>query len=221
MISQEVVKNSVKGYLKQPSNMYLVIALSAALFIGIGYNFYKRHIVSQQMQAQKAFFEGISMYNQVMLSKLKPDEDSSGALISLEDADLAFKSGYSQNSSSTIAPFFKAYESVLQDSLGNEKVALELWEEVVKSVDTDRLSKLYKTKLALMYLNLDEQNGLERLEALASDNQNQFQDMANFYLGEYYFSKSDLKNANIYYGKAISLGSDSEWSKQAKAKLEG
>jgi predicted negative regulator of RcsB-dependent stress response len=223
MVSQKEITNLVKDYWKQPSNKYFIVGLfSIVLFIS-GYKLYTKHNNSLQMQAQRAFFNDISMYNKAKGAKSK-SKDALDIDVTLEDVDAAFKNSASQNSSATIAPFFNAYESVVQSELGNGKVARDIWDGVVDSLgasDTSRMSDIYKIKLALMDMDQNVDDGLKRLEALARDAQNKFQDLAYFYLGEYYYSKAQFKQAKESFDKVININPDSDWAKIAKSKMEG
>lgn len=220
MVSQKEMTNLIKDYWKQRSNRYFIIGLFSIVAFVVFYKGYARYNNSLQMQAQRAFFNDIALYNKASNPQLSKD----GMDATLEDVDLAFKNSASQNSSSTIAPFFKAYESVVQSDLGNPEVARNLWEAAVKSLgesDTSRMADLYKIKLAVMDIDQNIDNGLERLKALAEDNQNKFQDLASFYLGEYYFAQADFKQAKSYFDKVVALSPNSDWAKIVKAKLEG
>lgn len=220
MISQKDMHNLAGDYWKQSSNRYITYVLVGLAILAGGYTIYKKYNASLQMGAQKSFFNDISMLNKAKDSS----GDKSDLDITLEDADVAFKNSAAQNSGSGIAPFFVAYESVVQSELGNEAMAKDVWQKAVESLgasDTSRMSDLYKLKLALMDIDQGIENGVERLKALAEDNQNKFQDLANYYLAEYYFSNYDFDLAKNHYAKTIEINADSYWAKAAKSKIEG
>lgn len=225
MVSQKEVSTLFKDYWKQPSNRYFTIGLLGFIAIFGLYKLYVGHNNSQQMQAQRAFFTDISMYNKAKGAKSSADSvNSSDVEVTLEDVDIALKNSATENSGTTLEPFFKAYESVVQTELGNNEAAKDTWSRAVELLgasDTSRMSYLYKIKLALMDIDQSVEGGLDRLRALAEDNQNKFNDLANYYLGEYYFSQADYKLAKEYFDKVIELNPDSDWAKIAKTKMEG
>lgn|SRR3990167_342764 len=217
MVSKEVKEFTVdyaKDLWKNKTNRYFTIALIIFLVCAGGYYLYSWNFNSQQLQAQKAFLDGISVYNRA--SESAKSEESKD---SWEEVDLVFKSSHQKNSGSTIAPFFKAYESIAQEELGDIEGAKENWQQITKTLKSGKIADLYKIKLALMNINSGNEDGILQLEAEANSS-NAFKDMANFYLGEYYLSKSDFKEAKQYFEKSIQLNPDSEWGKLAKANLE-
>lgn len=198
-------------------------ALIALALCGVGlFYIYKWHNIKIQQSAQKAFSEAMDTYKQALSLELTKKDDSKSTETIWDEVELAFKTGYAQNKSSTLAPFFLVYQSVAQQKLGKEEESFNTLNQAVDQLPKNSpYSYLYKIKQSLIEIDKkDEQKGVSNLVELTNDKNNIFKDMSAFYLAEYYLSKNDSQKAKEYYAIAAQTDKESSWSKLAKLKLE-
>lgn len=214
--------------LQQRNNRIALAVLIFAIIGAGGYYAYQWHNNNIQKLAQKAFSESLEVYNQAMSLAFAKDASEKDSMNLWAEAEIAFKTGYSQNKSSTLAPFFLVYEA--QALLRQNKLdqAYEVLSEGLKKIPGNLpFSFLYQTTQALMEIDRqDTQKGIDRLDKLSKDKNNPLRDMAVFYLGEYYLSINEIAKARLQFesldltNKDVIDKSDSPWVNLAKSKLQ-
>lgn len=189
-----------------------VIALLIAAFLG-----YRWHLTSREQIAQAQFEESISRYNQAKNSE------------EFESVAAELKSAHDQNSSSSIAPYFTAYEVDALIKLGKHDEAIKALDSLIASLSSSNpMINLYKTKRALIKIDNKEeqikQAGLAELETLAHDTKNKNRDEAQFYLGLYHYVADNMELAKKAWQELVEQSVESKnpspWSEQAKSRLE-
>lgn len=187
-------------------NRIIIIAGTVFAVGFFAYWGYHLHIRTRQEKAQYAFSESLEVYKQAVAQEFSGASDKSNMW---DEVEMAFKTAYKQNQSSTYAPYFLAYQAEALIRQGKKQEAKELLEKAVSSMNKNQyLKSLYNTKLAL--LNADQEGGIQDLINLAQDAKNPFQDMAKFYLGEYYYAQGDLEKAKEQFVELDNMGEKSE-----------
>lgn len=210
-------------YMFRQRNVQIYTALIILTIGAVGlFYVYKWHNIKIQRSAQKAFSESMDAYKQALSLELTKKDESKSKENMWDEVELAFKTGYAQNKSSTLAPFFLAYQAVAEQKLGkNDEAYKTLNEAIEKLPKNSPYAYLYKLKQALIEIDKkDEQKGIDHLIDLIKDKNNTFKDMTAFYLGDYYWSKNNLDKAKEYYKISEEAGKDTSWAKLSKVKLE-
>ena len=104
------------------------------------------------------------------------------------------------------APYFGVYEVEQLIRQGKKEEAVTRMQAVVATMPKDSpLFALYKTKYALMQLDLSDQRelGLKALTELAQDKKNQYRDAAAYQLGLYYWIANDVAQAKTVWQELI------------------
>lgn len=219
---REKVSFEVKNFLTDKNNRLFAVALAIVLLAGLAYMGYKYHYRGVQRAAQKDFAQAMQTYNEAVTGQAKKENI-------WNEVEFAFKTGYEQNKSSSFAPFFLAYQSEALLKLNNKEEAYKVLTQAIDSMKSKSpFSYFYQVKQALMQIDMNqEENGVKHLQNLANDTNNQFTDLANYYLGEYYWSKNDISNAQKHF-ELVSKPSlenkdqktESPWVHYAQEKLE-
>lgn len=133
------------------------------------------------------------------------------------------------NSSSNLNPYFMALQADALIKAGNSAQALEVMDAMLATMSVrDPLMPLYALKRALMSLDVTDQvvqeQGLTVLQKLASDDANIYRDAAQFYLGQYYWTRDQLDKAQAVWQELVSQrrvepGMSSPWADLASSKL--
>ena len=189
----------------------LVLVLCAGAFAA--YHWYSIH---REEQAHKVFARSMEEFEQAVTG------DDMSKWSSVEQA---FAAGYKSYSSSSLAPYFLAFQAeaqVQQNKL--EEARTTLANSLKHIAKSSPLYYLYATKLALMSMDAEDmsvhESGKKMLAQLADDQKNPQRDMALYYLGYCSFVAHDRENAEIAWSKLLQSGADSVWAHLAQAKLE-
>ncbi len=199
---------------------YLFIILGIAGLATGSFFGYRWYVMYRERSAYKALTEYLDDYRHA-----RSEQDADWAPI--EDL---FKLGYEQHSNSYLAPFFLAFESdaLIQQNKKTE-AAQVLDGMIAKSSNKDPLLPLFKTKRALLKLDLQDkaaqESGLEELVELGNDTQNIFNDVALYYLGQYYWSENKLDDAKHTWQQLVDQQKHekimgSPWAQLAQQKLD-
>lgn len=206
------------------------ITIGTALIVvfGGGYVGYQFFISSREQRAYKAFSESHDLYEQALASDFSPEQKSKGLW---EEVELAFNTGYRQNASSKLAPFFLAFQAEALARQGKQSDALNVMNTLLSQLHTTSpFYGLYAAKRALMKLDMPtdaaKSEGINELKALAEDGFNQSRDAAMYYLGEYYWSQNNQAQALSYFKNIKDLGTQgknptpSPWLEIVQDRLE-
>ena len=230
MINKEVVldflkdqaRDAVKDKTSIATTIFVVIG---CLFIG-GYYLQGWYSNRVESAAQLAFTESLDIYNQALSKELMTTEKAANEW---DESDLAFKTAYDQNKNSKISPFFLVYQAQSLAREGEIEKAVNIIDEAIHDVSNDlHFTNLFRTAKNLILFNgstEDKASAFKDLENLASDKDNPLEDMALYFLAEYYYSEGDLEKAKGLYKRASEisfkneLNLESPWVELSKEKL--
>ena len=160
---------------------------------------YQWYVSNREATAQKAFAEAMQLYDNAW-NNPNAWSDVVGAL------DM----GHKQNSRSYLAPFFQFFQAQALVQQGKQSEGIALMDTTIKGFAADSFFiPLYKTKLALMKLDMDDQavraEGLKLLEQQANSGDSGARTMALFHLGYYYWNENNVEKAREIWQKLIAL----------------
>jgi hypothetical protein len=192
--------------------------IGASLVVGAvwGYRYYAS---SKETGAQVAFSESIQIYREALQGK-------TGVWPHVE---MKCTGEYERHKKSSLAPYFLIMKVDALLAQGKRADAQNLIKTVITQLsDNSPLKPLYKTKDALMKLDMPDQtqqaSGLDELRALASDKNNKNNDVAQYYLGLYYWSRNEFDMAHAIWKELVASQASeriaaSPWVLFAKEKL--
>jgi predicted negative regulator of RcsB-dependent stress response len=146
-----------------------------------------------------------------------------------QQAGSLFRVGYDQNKSSYLAPYFLFYQASALFNAGNQQEAITILDDAIKNLSGSPFLNMYKTKRALMLLDMNDvvsqERGLKELEAIAHDATNLQADLAQFYLGRYYWTHDRVDDAKKIWTELVESQkaekiAASPWAAQAASLLD-
>lgn len=214
-VAPEVKSLTAYPYVKEFVAVSAIVVVAAVIFWG-----YRSYNARQEGSAQIDFAHALESYQAAL----------GGGAISWAQLEILLHTGYEQHKRSTFAPYFLVYESEAQLKQNKSSEAAATLEKVVSLLpQTSPLSTLYKTKLALIEMDLPEaarqQSALEKLRVLAYDKENKFNDYALYYLGLFTESKGNQEEAQKIWKELVESQrneqrlAQSPWVMLAKDKL--
>ena len=191
--------NAINRYLKE-----ICIGLGVILLGLGGYFGYRWYVTYREQGAHHALADYLHDY-QLVSQADTPAE--------LQRVESLFSLGYTRHKNSSIAPLFLALRSDAQLKEGNDAAALDGLQQAISALPSDSpVVPLFKLKRALILLDSPDdtmqKNGLQELVVLARDKENQYNDMALFYLGRYYWAIDNVADAKKAWQELV----DSGWS---------
>lgn len=192
--------------------------LGALVLVGSvwGYRYYTG---KKETDAQIAFAESIQLYHEAMQGKADawPHVQASCTV------------AYDRYKKTSMAPYFLVIKADALVQQGKVADACQVLESAIVALPKDSpVVPMYKTKMALIKLDMPKETvqaeGLEQLRQLAYDKTNKNNDVAQYYLGLYYWVRNDLATAlNIWKDLVVSQAEDrlavSPWTSLAQEKL--
>lgn len=178
-----------------------------------GYRYYANQ---KEAAAQVAFAESITLYREAMQGKAQ-----------WQHVEMKCSIDYEQYKRTAIAPYFLVVKADALTHQAKMAQAVEIFDTVIASMPKDSpLVSLYKTKRALIKLDASQTaaQGLDELRQLAADKENKNNDVAQYYLGEYYWARNELDAAldiwkNLVASQASEKLAASPWASLAGEKL--
>jgi tetratricopeptide (TPR) repeat protein len=181
-----------------------------------GYRYYVNQI---ETRAQIAFAESVAIYHEAMRGRSDV----------WPHVELKCATDYEQFKKSSLAPYFLVIKADALAQQGKIVEAAEIFDTVIDVLPKNSpLLSLYKTKRALLKLDMPESakqtEGLEELRQLSADKTNLNNDVAQYYLGLYYWSRNELPAAldiwkELVAGQAAEKLAASPWASLAQEKL--
>jgi len=190
-----------------------VLVIILGIFFG-----WRMYVSYREESAHAAFAQQLDLYNQAKAGKN-----------TWANVEMAFKVAHSQHSGSYLAPYFLAFQA---DALVQQQKTTEALMVMNTMLDALPHSSpfygLYAGKRALIKLDSNEQTvqqeGLQELTALAQDVHNVHNDMAQFYLASYNWSKNNVDQARQLWQSLADANKQaaiaSPWATMAADKLE-
>lgn len=202
------------------NNLYVRVAgivCGITLIAGLGVWGYRWHRTGREQKAQEAFSSCVREFE-----RAEQDQNLWG------NAELVFRLGYEQNKSSSLAPYFLAFQAEALLHIDKRAEALSCMAKAVAALSTSSpVYNAYATKLALMKMDAPEpetqQQGLSELTKLAQNTNNNSRDMALYYLGLYYWTSDDLVKARETWNDLLPFAEGefaSPWARLALHKVE-
>lgn len=207
-VAEVIIKNNQKITI-----LLGVVLLGIVLFMG------NKLWVAQKNKAAQGYFGVVVMeYNQAL-------HDNN---VDWDGLRAKFEKGFSDYSGSSLIPYYKGYvvTILLQQNKADEAAAL--LETIMADAQSSSMSSLYAIERALIDLDsadLEQQKkGEQALRVLADDRMNLFGDMAQFYLGRYYWANDRIEQAREMWEKLVNEQADqkvalSPWVQQVKEYL--
>ena len=199
-------------YLKYIFFAVLIVLLLAFTFFG--YRWYGQR-VSEKAHDQLA--HAIELFDRA---------EQEGGQAAWEDVGRAFEQGYLNNASSSLAPYFLAFQSEVAVRVGNIDKARACMTKAVHELSKNSpFYTPYVIKLARMNIDSGDsalvEQGKQSLQLLAQDAENNDRDMALYYQGLIPFEQGDRVAAQkIWDALMKEYDQDSIWSQIAQAKLD-
>lgn len=197
----------------------MAMGVAGALVIVGGVWGYRYYINQRETGAQCAFAESIQIYHEAMR----------GRADAWPNVEKKCMTDYEQYKKSSIAPYFLIIQADACAQQGKMAEACAIIENVIVALPKDSpVVALYKTKRALMKLDMPEEakqaEGLQELRQLGADKTNINNDVAQYYLGLYYWSRNDLDMAlatwkELVASQAAEKLAVSPWASMAQEKL--
>ena len=127
-------------------------------------------------------------------------------------------------------PYYLSFQADGLLKQGKKNEAIGVMDEMIQHMPVSSpLLPLFKTKRALIKLDSDDeaiqQEAVQELEVLAKDSDNQFQDLAQFYLGRYYWSNDQIVEAKQVWQQLVDEQrkqrlAPSPWAEEVKNVVE-
>lgn len=220
------IKAYTRQYFEDKSNFYTTIGMVVFLSVWGGYKLYKRHDIGVQSRAQAQFAQSMDVYNKALTMQLLDVKSGNATFTEWDDAELAFRSAYEQNSSAGIAPFFLVYQAQSLAWKADYKNALDVLDRAQQSFKNDvNWDYLFKTTKALIMFDVEQHEAIKSLNELGADEKNPLNQMALYYLGEYYYANNNLDAAKKAYSDVIAketknaLDIKAPWAELAQNRL--
>ena len=191
-----------------------VAAIIASVLIVAAYGVYRWHVARREQHAQVVFAQCLSE-----LGSEKRDAESGKRVAEL------FKAGYTNHSSSNLAPFFLVYAADAEHSAGDALAAIALMNQAIAALpESSPVYYLLISKRALMKSDsADEatrEAGMRELQDLAQSPRNPYKDIPLYYRGLAAYQKGDFEGAKAAWMRLIrEYGNDSLWSEPARTRL--
>lgn len=174
----------------------LSIAMLAMWWVYAGY------AGKQEQNAQKALASCMELYEQAA--------GANATATPWPTVETACKRAHEEYASSNLAPYFLSYQAealIKQNKIDEAIVVINSMVDSLKT--TSPLYYLYATKLALLEMDASDTaihaKGLQRLEALAADTNNEQRDEALYYVGLYNWHHNDMAKAKESWQKLAEI----------------
>lgn len=197
----------------------ITLGVAGALVLVAGVWGYRSYTHTKESAAQVAFAENMTLYREAM----------QGEADIWPQVEQKSSTDYEHYKRSSVAPYFLMIKA---DSLAKQAKgaqAIEVINAVVASLPKESpVLPLYKTKQALMKIDMQDEasqaQGLDELRKLALDKDNRNNDVAQYYLGLYHWTRNELTEAldiwkNLVASQASEKLAASPWASLAQEKL--
>lgn len=202
---------------QDPKTKAMLIGLVFLTLSVLGWFSYSWYNVYTGQQAQKVLGECLQEY-QKAIDSIHPLWD---------EIKLMNELGYDQSSGTSLQPFFLVMQA---QALARQQEIDKAVAQMQQAIDTLPQSSPYKNYFvltqSLMQLDAtqkdERQKGFEQLQTLAQDAYNQYGDVAQFHVGDYYFADNNFAQARNVWQTLVAQKDqwkDSPWVALAEQKL--
>ena len=201
----------------QKNTSAISIALGLAALIIVGWYGYRYYRIQKEQSASTILADCLNEYEQATQGKGQ-----------LADVARMCEAGYQKFSNTKTAAYLLAIE--IDSLLGMQKKeeALQKLDFMITHIGSGSpLYTLYKTKQALLKLDMGTDAALADLEQLAHNSKNSNNDIAQYYLGLYYYNHDQLEKARAEWAplalheKVTENQARSPWVQLAQEKMNG
>lgn len=217
-------KITAEKYLQSIKNnpQYLGAAFACLLVVGGGFYFYRSSVIKQEEAAYAVLSDCLAEY----------DQAASGAS-EWKDVSAMCQSGYEKYGNTKVAPYILDIQVDALLAQDKKEEAMEILSMMLSKVGNHSpLYSLYKLKLGLLKTDIADDAiktaGIQDLEQLAADTHNQYRDVAQFYLGNFYREQGQKDKAVTVWKELVAMNenladkqSTSPWAAMAQEKLNG
>lgn len=213
------LKPSIKATRSSGHFREMVIGTCGALIVVGGVWGYRYYTNKREAGAQIAFAENIQIYHEAL----------QGRADVWPHVEMKCATDYEHFKNSSLAPYFLVLKADALVHQGKIVDACGILDTVIASLPKGSpVLSLYQTKRALVKIDMPEaakQNeGLDELRQLGADKTNTNNDVAQYYLGLYYWSHDDLTKAldiwkELVASQAAEKLAASPWATLAQEKL--
>lgn len=181
-----------------------IISIIKNSFLGIilvypAYFLYSRYTLNKERSAELFFAESYVEYDKAIKADLK-GVGGKNVEIAWDDARSHFQLGREKNKSTELSLYMAVFEAQCLARLGKVDDAKLLLKNNLDKLEYSPYFDIYKIFESLLMIDSGEKDkGYGQLKKLAFDTNNQFQDMALYYLGSYELAQGDKDSAiNIF-----------------------
>ena len=177
-----------------------LISIIKYAFLGIilaypAYFLYNRHTLNKERIANLYFADSYAEYDKAINADLK-GVGGKNVELAWDDARSHFQLSGEKNKSTELAHYMAVFEAQCLARLGKFDEAKSLLKATLDKLEYSPYQNVYKVFEALLSIDYgNKDTGYEQLKKLAFDVNNQFQDMALFYLGSYELAQGNKDSA--------------------------
>ena len=221
MATQKIAKKSLFDSIVDvviKNNQKITVLFGIALVCVVLFMGNKLWVVHQNKSAQGYFGVLVMEYNQAL-----QDKNADWDLLRAK-----FEKGFADHSGSSLIPYYKSYVVAILLQQNNVDEAAALLKTVESDAQSSSMTLLYAIERALIDLDSadsdQQKKGEQALRLLADGTVNQFADMAQFYLGRYYWANDQIAEAREVWEKLVDEQAHekiapSPWAQQVKEYL--
>lgn len=187
-----VNKQTKKLIGKIAQSVFFIILITFIIFAG--YFGYKQYIFKKEAVAQQSLAYVMTLF----------EDYSKSAQIS-QDLNIIneIKKAQEEHKNSSLASYFSILLSKVYAQEEKTSESLQALEDGIELAKDSLTENMLKTNYALLMLDSNDselqKNGLATLKELIEDKENPIRDIAQFYLGKYFWINNDLQAAKIIW----------------------
>ena len=188
--SKNVTRKVIMYYLKIVSILVFVVLATLTLYFG-----QKTWISWREQEAQKSLAQIITRFHEYQGGTI----DSA----TLHELHQTIDTEKARHSSSYLAPYFATMQAEVFIKEGNLSQAVKMLDDALL-VQTDSVTKsMLTTKRALLLLDIEPEQGITQLKELIKNKENAIADIAQFYLGRYYWVNNNIDEATKIWNELV------------------
>lgn len=192
--SKNVTRKAIMHYIKIALAFVFVILAVLVLYFG-----QKTWINWREQEAQKSLAQIITRFHEAQEGKID--------LTKLHELHETIEIEKERHRSSYLAPYFITIQAEIFIKEGRLSDAVKALDSAI-SFQTDPVTKnMLETKRALLLLDVDPEKGITQLKELIENRENSISDIAQFYLGRYYWVHNNIDEATKIWNELVNTQS--------------
>jgi len=172
----------ISYYLKIASYFVLIILAVLLLYFG-----QQKWISWREEAAQKALAQIITRFQEY--------KDGPVDIAALQELHSTIEVEQERHRNAYIAPYFANMRAEVFIKEGKLQEAVKALDDALAFKTDPVTQSIFATKRALLLLDVEPTKGIEQLKELISNEENVVPDIAQFYLGRYYWVHNDIEEA--------------------------